>query len=159
MEIQFELLSSKAKLPTKRDEDAGYDIYPLLDDDEVILIKPHQTVMISTGIVSSMSQDYYVKLHERSSVGMKGLTVLGGVIDSGYRGEWKIILHNLTDSTIAIGNPNNDSSIITIPKSRAIAQAIICHSIKSVVKQTRSGVLSNDNSTLRCNQGFGSTSK
>ena len=91
--IKFAKLHPDAKIPTKRDEDAGYDIYPAFDED-FIQIAPHETVMIPTGLCSAFSSDYVISLKERGSTGTKGIGQRSGVIDSGYRGEWIVPITN-----------------------------------------------------------------
>lgn len=91
--IKFAKIHPDAKIPTKRDEDAGYDIYPAFDLD-YIRIGAHETVMIPTGLCSAFSSDYVISLKERGSTGTKGIGQRSGVIDSGYRGEWMAPITN-----------------------------------------------------------------
>lgn len=91
--IKFAKLHPDAKIPTKREEDAGYDIYPAFDED-YIKIAPHETVMIPTGLCSAFGADYTMVLKERGSTGTKGIGQRSGIIDSGYRGEWLVPITN-----------------------------------------------------------------
>ena len=50
IEIKFAKLTDGAKIPSKRDEDAGYDIYAVMPHHWRYLIPPHTTIMIPTGI-------------------------------------------------------------------------------------------------------------
>lgn len=92
-----ELIWAKVKpdaiIPTKRDEDAGYDIYPCFEEDYII-IPPHETKMIPTGIASAFTEDYVAILKERGSTGTKGIAQRSGVIDSGFRSEWQCPITN-----------------------------------------------------------------
>ncbi|OOB80579.1 MAG: dUTP pyrophosphatase [Epulopiscium sp. Nuni2H_MBin003] len=97
--IYFAKMNDKAILPSKRVEDAGYDIYACCDD---IAIATGETKLIPTGIASAFSDDYVAIIKERSSLGKLGLGVRGGVIDSGYRGEWKIAMTNHSNQDIVI---------------------------------------------------------
>lgn len=90
-----------ATIPTKRIEDAGMDIYPCFSND-YLFIKPHKTVKIATGIRSACPPEYYFQLEERGSTGSIGLALRCGVIDSGYRGEWFVVVTNTTDNPIII---------------------------------------------------------
>ena len=130
--VRFELLSNDAMLPEKRDDDAGYDIYAVFDENWMI-IKPHQTVMIPTKIASAFSSDYVAILKERGSTGTKGMGQRCGVIDASYRGEWFVPITNHNDYEIAIVkeywmddfNERFDAESMTIyPYEKAIAQAI-----------------------------------
>ena len=48
-ELYFAKVKPNAIIPSKRDEDAAYDIYACFDDDYLV-IPPHKTVLIPTGI-------------------------------------------------------------------------------------------------------------
>lgn len=99
--IKFAKVKENAIIPTKADEDMGYDIYACFDED-YIEIRPHQTKLIPTGIASCCSDDYGFIIKERGSTGSQGIAVRCGVIDSGFRGEWFIALTNTTKETIRI---------------------------------------------------------
>ncbi len=93
--IKFAKVKPEAIIPTKRDEDAGYDIYPCFEDD-FILIPPHHTQMIPTGIACACDKDYCFIIKERGSTGTKGMAQRCGVIDSGYRNEIFVPITNTT---------------------------------------------------------------
>ena len=83
--IYWDKLNENAKVPTKRDEDAGFDIYS--DSAEDIVLKPNETKFFSTGLRSAFPSNFWIEIKERGSTGAVGLSVRSGVIDSGYRGE------------------------------------------------------------------------
>lgn len=99
--IKFAKIKSNAIIPSKREEDAGYDIYPCFDEDYII-IYPHETKMIPTGIASAFSNDYVAILKERGSTGTKGIGQRCGVIDSGFRGEYFVPITNHNNIPIII---------------------------------------------------------
>lgn len=99
--LYFAKLREDATIPTKNNEDAGRDIYACFDEDYMI-IHPHETKMIPTGICSACSDDYYIQLVERGSTGTKGIAQRCGCIDSGYRGEWFVPLTNTGNQPILI---------------------------------------------------------
>ena len=92
MIIYWDTTKEGVKIPTKRKEDAGLDIYTIEDG---VVLKPLETRMFSTGLRSAFSPSFWVEIKERGSTGAVGLSVRSGVIDSGYRGEWKIMLTNV----------------------------------------------------------------
>jgi dUTP pyrophosphatase len=99
LSFKVQKLSPNAILPTKNNQDdAGIDIYT----NESHTLKPGETYMFSTGIAVEFSRGYVALLWDRSGLGSKGIHRLAGVIDSGYRGEWKVILVNLTKKPYAI---------------------------------------------------------
>lgn len=129
--INFAKIRPTAIIPTKRNEDAGFDIYANFEDDFMI-INPHTTVMIPTGIASVCDTDYCFILKERGSTGSKGIAQRCGVIDSGYRNEWFIPITNTTDKKIAIAKKNTDcifmkhtTEYTIYPYEKAIAQALV----------------------------------
>lgn len=136
--VKFAKVRPTAEIPTKRVEDAGYDIYADFEEDYII-VPPHKTKMIPTGIASACDTDYCFILKERGSTGSKGIAQRCGVIDSGYRNEWFVPITNTTDKTLYIAkntsdiNVNNkdsfaypyDKDSFAYPYGKAIAQAII----------------------------------
>ena len=99
--VKFAKVKPNAIIPSKRDEDMGFDIYACFDEDYMI-INPHETKLIPTGIASSCDSEYGFILRERGSTGSKGIALRAGVIDSGYRNEWFVGLTNTTDKILYI---------------------------------------------------------
>lgn len=99
--VKFAKVRPDAKIPSKRDEDMGFDIYACFDEDYIV-IEPHETKLIPTGIASACDSDYGFLVFERGSTGSKGIARRCGVIDSGYRNEWFIGLTNTTRKTLCI---------------------------------------------------------
>lgn len=131
MQVKFAKLRDDAKIPTKREEDAGYDIYACFDE-SLMVIKPHESVMVPTGIASAFDKKYVALLWERGSTGTKQMALRCGVIDSGFRNEWKVIINNTSNKPIYIVKEGHsmDSVVkedggILYPYEKAIAQAIL----------------------------------
>ena len=130
--VKFAKVRPTAKIPTKRVEDAGYDIYADFEED-YMLIPPHETKMIPTGIASACDTDYCFILKERGSTGSKGMAQRCGVIDSGYRNEWFVPITNTTDKKIAIVKKEasdyifmrNINGYTIYPYEKAICQALV----------------------------------
>lgn len=101
--IKFAKVRPTATIPTKRLEDAGYDIYADFEE-EFIILNPHETKLIPTGIASACDTDYCFVLKERGSTGTKGIAQRSGIIDSGYRSEWFVPVTNTTCGRLYIGN-------------------------------------------------------
>ena len=100
-DLLFAKVKPNAIIPSKEDENAGYDIYACFDED-FILIPPGDTKLIPTGIASALSEKYYLQVHERGSTGTKGMKYGAGVIDSGYRNEIFICINNINNVEIII---------------------------------------------------------
>ena len=128
MQVQISKLRPEAKIPNKRDEDAGFDLYPCFDEDYIIIL-PHKTKLIPTGLATAFSSDYVMLLRERGSTGAKGMALRSGVVDSGYRGEIFVGITNTNDFPIVVLKNMEDKSwkkhhYIIYPYEKAIAQAI-----------------------------------
>ena len=97
MEIKFQKTSDYAICPSKNtDADAGYDLYST----DFCSISPMERRLVSTGICIEIPEGYYGRIAPRSGLAVKkGLDVMAGVIDSGYRGEIKVLLINLNPSS------------------------------------------------------------
>lgn len=97
--IRFKKLHQDAKLPSyAKQGDAGMDVYALEDD----VILSHSTAMVRTGIAMAMPSGVFGSARERSGLASHGIRLGGGVIDSGYRGEIKGILTNMTTEPFRI---------------------------------------------------------
>lgn len=94
MKLKIKKLRDDARIPTRaHHDDAGLDVYCC----EKIFIPPHTTVKVPTGFAYEIPDGYCIFAWDKGSVGSKGIKTLGGVLDSGYRGELFIPLHNLND--------------------------------------------------------------
>lgn len=99
--LLFAKVRPDAIIPSKEDENAGYDIYANFKED-FIVIPSFTTKLIPTGIASAINKKYYAQLEERGSTGSKGIKRSCGVIDSGYRSEWFVALTNTNNLDIVI---------------------------------------------------------
>jgi len=97
--FQVQRLVDSAKLPQKDDPaDAGIDVFT----NESYTLQPGETHLFGTGISVEFPEGYVALLWDRSGLGSKGIHRLAGVIDSGYRGEWKVALVNLSSEPYEI---------------------------------------------------------
>lgn len=84
------------KTPTRNNPfDAGLDLYAAED----VFIEAGATKVIKTGISVDVLPGYVGKIEDRSSMAAKGLRTGGGVIDSGYKGEVGVVIHNINNSS------------------------------------------------------------
>ncbi len=140
IDVGIEVINSNGQIPTyAHTSDAGADVTAA----ETISISANETVAVGTGLRLSIPKGYEIQVRPRSGLSLKtGLRVANapGTIDSGYRGELKILLHNT--SNIAY----------TVNTGDKIAQLIICPSpmINFVEKSV-------DTDTDRGENGFGSS--
>lgn len=138
--VMFAKVRDGAVIPSKRVEDMGFDIYACFDENYIV-IKPHETKLIPTGLASACDPGYGFVLFERGSTGSKGMARRCGVIDSGYRDEWFVCISNLNDKDLFISKiPYEDvvksvygreceerdmDRFIVYPYSKGIAQALL----------------------------------
>lgn len=95
-QVQVKKLDSRAILPTAGSTcAAGYDLYACLD--ESVTIGGHATAMIRTGLAVALPEGTFGAVFARSGLAAKeGLRPANcvGVVDSDYRGELMVALHN-----------------------------------------------------------------
>lgn len=100
--VQCKKETSTAMIPLRmHDSDAAYDLH----SDESKTIGVGETSIIKTGISIQMPNDICALVLSRSGLAAKnGVFVLNspGLIDSGYRGEIMVILHNSGDKDFGI---------------------------------------------------------
>lgn len=138
-EIAFAKIRETAIIPTKKLEDAGYDLYANFEEDYFV-IEAGKTRPVPTGIAMAFSHKYYVQIEERSSMGKIGIKKSSGVFDSGYRGEYFIMTYNTNEVPFVIskisaeempeefevqGKSYKKSEVIIYPYTKAICQAVV----------------------------------
>ena len=141
--IYFAKVLPTATIPSKRDEDACYDLWSA---EGAITLAPYETKLIETGIAAAFPSNYVAIIKERSSWGSKNILLHAGVIDSGYRNSWKVCLTNLNDYPV------------TLPSEKAIAQFLLIELPRLESQEVNYDRLLNFQSE-RGTKGFGSTDK
>lgn len=140
--MKTKILSNLATIPTRGSEyAAGYDLYAAIA--ETVVIPAHSTIKIPTGLAFEIPIGYCGLIFVRSGLATKeGLRPANcvGLIDSDYRGEIIVALHNDTNVNKTI-NPNT-----------RIAQIVF-----SPYKEETFEIVDNLDDTTRGNGGFGST--
>lgn len=108
--IQVKLLTKNSKLPTRNTStDAGLDLYA----SETLLIKGREWEAISAGISIAIPDGYYARIAPRSGLAYKhGIDVFAGVVDSGYRGEIKVILYNAGEKNYLVNTGDKIAQLI-----------------------------------------------
>jgi dUTP pyrophosphatase len=140
--VKIHFLNKQAKMPVCGSKySAGYDLHSICD--ELVTIGPHETVKMKTGIAMEIPEGYFGAIFARSGIATKrGLRPANctGVIDSDYRGELIVALHNDTDQ------------LQFVEPGERIAQLVIMPYLS--VEFEASDSL---NETQRGDRGFGST--
>ncbi|MGI6279523.1 MAG: dUTP diphosphatase [Acutalibacteraceae bacterium] len=142
VKVKFKKLNENAVAPSYATEfSAGADLYAC--EGKEISIAPGETKLIHTGLSLEIPEGYAGLIYARSGIATKrGLAPANkvGVIDSDYRGEIMVSLHNHSNETQ------------TIADKERIAQLVITPFLK--VRYFESDDLSD---TVRGDGGFGST--
>lgn len=120
---------------------AGWD---LPANDSGVIYSGKQT-LIGTGIVPFIPHGYYGQIAPRSGLAMKKrIQVLGGIIDSDYRGEIKVILHNGGCYNFEYRMGDRIAQLLILPCMTTEAMEISAEELESI-------------QTARGTDGFGST--
>jgi dUTP pyrophosphatase len=140
VEINIKRLDVNVKEPTyARSGDAGAD---LSSNEDVFTLAKGEIKAVSTGVFLAIPEGYVGLVHPRSGLALNsGITVLNapGTVDSGYRGEIKVILINHGEDKV-------------IFKGDKIAQLVI-----QKVEQAKFIEVAELDVTERNANGFGST--
>jgi len=100
--VYIKKLEESAVTPTRAtDLDAGYDLYSIKDG----VVPAGSRKVVGTGMAIAIpnsrnvfAPSYYGRIAPRSGLAVKkGIDVLAGVVDAGYRGEVGVVLQNLSD--------------------------------------------------------------
>jgi len=103
-------LTEGIKAPTRATHDSvGADVYAPFD----FTIGIHELIKFPLGFIFRIPEGYYGRLAPKSSLGAKGINVLGGVIDPDYEGEVSLIL------------VNHSNKALSFSKNQKVAQLIV----------------------------------
>ena len=115
--IRVKKLKDKAIMPTYGStEAAGADLYACID--EPVVIQPGESVFVPTGLAMELPKGYAGLIYARSGLACKrGLAPANkvGVVDSDYRGEFVIVLHNHGSITQTIQHGERIAQLVITP--------------------------------------------
>ena len=118
LKVNFKKLDKIAHAPTYGSEfAAGADLYALTGG-ETVRFKPGETKMIHTGIAVEIPEGYAGLVYARSGIATKrGLAPANkvGVIDSDYRGEVMVSLHNHSNEEQEIADGERIAQLVIAP--------------------------------------------
>lgn len=113
--ILFTKLSNNSKIPTKAHEtDAGFDLYC----NEEVQIVSGERKLVGTGVAVAIPKNAVGLVCPRSGLAYKfGITITNapGIIDSGYRGELKVILHNTGSDNFVCEAGSRIAQLVVVP--------------------------------------------
>ena len=113
VKIKVKKLIESAILPSYgHPGDAGLDFYAAED----FVLTHEMRHAVSTGISMALPEGYVALVWDKSGLAAKkGITVLGGVIDAHYRGEYKIILYNTERDDFVIRKGDKVAQVLVQP--------------------------------------------
>lgn len=142
MKVAIKKLNERAVVPTYGSEyAAGADLYACIEGE--VLINPHETVVIPTGIALELPVGYAGLIYARSGLATKkGLAPSNkvGVVDCDYRGEVKVALHNHSSIPQSVSAGERIAQLVITPYVTA------CFEVRDELSETVRGA-----------GGFGST--
>ena len=142
--VKVKRLKDNAFLPTYGSADAaGADLYACLDDD--VVIQPGASAFIPTGLAMEIPKGCAGLIYARSGLACKrGLAPANkvGVIDSDYRGEFIVVLHNHGSQEQVVSHGERIAQLVITP--------VFTPGFMEVEELT---------DTLRAAGGFGSTGR
>ena len=138
LKIKIQKINPEIKIPSYAHAgDAGMDLYAAED----IVIKPGERKIVATGMKMEIPSGYVGLIWDKSGLASKkGLKIMGGVIDSTYRGEVGVVIINLSDQEYQV------------IKNTKIAQMLI-----QKIENVEIEEVENLENTLRGDGGFGSS--
>ena len=113
MKVEIQKVHADAKVPSyAHPGDAGMDLFAV----EASSIAPGERALVATGIAMKIPEGYVGLIWDKSGLAAKkGLTMLGGVIDSGYRGEIKVVVQNLGSEDFEVVSGNKIAQLLIQP--------------------------------------------
>jgi len=137
MKLKVKRIHKDAKLPAYGHQgDAGMDLFSV----EELVLERGQAVPVPTGIQVAIPESFVGLVWDKSGISLKGVHRLAGVIDSGYRGEIKVVMINLGKEPFIVN------------KGMKIAQMLIQPVLSVEIEETE-----DLDDTSRGDGGFGST--
>lgn len=138
-----------AKFPVRATPgSAGYDLYA--DEDLVVKTQYHELVKTGVGVI--IPHGWYGRIAPRSSLALKwGIQVFAGVIDSDYRLQIGVILHNAGGQDFIVKKGDRIAQII-------FERCLFPNEILEI-HCTKEEAQNSDNWSSERTGGFGSTGK
>jgi dUTP pyrophosphatase len=137
--IKFKRLSPDAKLPCyAHPGDAGMDLFSR----ETRTLEQGEPHLFTLGFAMEIPEGFVGIIKDKSGLATRGLTVLGGVIDHTYRGEYGVILLNTTEREVLVKPGDKIAQLLILPVATAQLEEAVS------LSETRRGA-----------GGFGSTGR
>lgn len=121
MNLRVKRLSPQAKLPSYgHPDDAGLDLY----SSEETVIRPGEVKAVPTGLKIAIPPGFVGLIWDKSGLALRGVHRLAGVVDSGYRGEVRVVLVNLGQENFEIGAGMKIAQMLVQPVEQAVIEEV-----------------------------------
>ena len=77
------------------------------------------TMLVATGVAMEFPSTHGALVEDRSGLAARGVTTLAGVIDSGYRGEIKVVMTNLSGAAVEINAGDRIAQLLIVRRIEA----------------------------------------
>jgi dUTP pyrophosphatase len=150
LEVKFVNTSDNPDPTWAKEGDSGFDLRAcLLKGEKEVVLKPFERMLIPTGLYFELPMGYELQIRPRSGHSFKtGLMAILGTVDTGYRGEVKVIMINLSNEEQKIEQGERVAQgVVTSRVSTEFGKLRKLESVKELTE------------TERGSGGFGSTGK
>ncbi|MFH0711955.1 MAG: dUTP diphosphatase [archaeon] len=122
MKVKIKKLKGNAVVPRyAHDGDAAMDLCSTED----YVVGARKRVLVSTGIAMELPEGYWANIRGRSGLALKkGICILGGVIEHGYRGEYGVIFLNTGDEDFEIKAGDRVAQVLILPVATAEVEVV-----------------------------------
>ena len=117
---------SEGAIPTLAyKDDAGHDLYAA----ETVTILPRSCEGVELSFSTAIPQGYFAKIESRSGLAKScAISVIGGVIDSNFRGEWQALLLNSGESPYTVKPGDKVAQVVFHKKQNVRFERVEKHS-------------------------------
>ena len=120
--VKVKKLKENAIVPScGHPDDAAMDLFSC----ESFVILAGKRALVSTGIAMQLPEGYFSSIRGKSGLALKkGISVLGGVIECGYRGEYGVILLNTSDEDFDVRAGDKIAQVVIAPVAMAEVEVV-----------------------------------
>lgn len=122
MQVKIQKLNPHAIIPEyTHEDDAAFDIRTI----ESYTLQPKERKLFQSGLAMQLEKGHVALIKDRSGLAFKnGITVLGGVVDAGYRGDYGIILFNTGNEPFVIEAGDRIAQVLIVPVKTAVFEEV-----------------------------------
>lgn len=132
--LEIKPLVPNAKITRAHPTDAGLDLHCVED----FHIDGLNRITVGTGIAINLPEGYMARVCPRSGLAKNyGIDILGGIIDAGYQGEIKVILHNTSTSRVNFHGGDRIAQLVISPIETPKIRRVV--TFKDITERSKDG--------------------